>query len=325
MSIILTFCESKGGKLKPVSRELCSAAARMASEMGGTVTAVLLGGDAADAASLGAFGASKVIFAQSAALAPYSTEGHAQAAAEIIAAEKPSFILFSATARGRDLAPRVAARLGFSLLSDCTDLKIEGGALQVMRPIYAGKVNLWIRPTGSCTVLTLRPKAFLAQESGGVAAVERREVNVDGAKIRARVVEEKMQEGGRLDVAEADLIVSGGRGMKSPENFQLIEDLAKALGAAVGASRAVVDAGWRPHSEQVGQTGKVVSPTLYVAAGISGAIQHLAGMSTSRIIVAVNKDAEAPIFKVATYGVVGDALEILPVLTDAVRKARAEG
>jgi electron transfer flavoprotein alpha subunit len=323
MSNILVFCEAKGGKLKAVSRELCSAAKKISASLGGSVVAVTFG-EVGDAASLGAFGASKVIQLLSPDLAHYSTEGFAQAAAEIISSENPALILFSATARGRDLAPRVAARTNRTLLADCTELTVDNGALHVKRPIYAGKVILTAKPTGS-PILTLRPKAFLAEESGGTATVESRDVKIDSSKIRARVVEERVQAGGAVDVTEADIIVSGGRGLKGPENFGMIEELAKVLGASVGASRAAVDAGWRPHSEQVGQTGKVVSPTLYVAVGISGAVQHLAGMSTSRVIVAINKDADAPIFKVATYGIVGDAFQVIPVLTEALKKVNAEG
>jgi electron transfer flavoprotein alpha subunit len=323
MSNILVFCEAKGGKLKAVSRELCSAAKKISVGLGGNIIAVTFG-DVGDAASLGAFGASKVIQLASPVLAYYSTEGFAQAAAAIIASENPVLILFSATARGRDLAPRVAARTNRTLLSDCTELTADNGMLHVRRPIYAGKVILTAKPTGS-PILTLRPKAFLAEESGGTATVESREVKIDVSKIRARVIEERVQAGGAVDVTEADIIVSGGRGLKGPENFGMIEDLAKVLGASVGASRAAVDAGWRPHSEQVGQTGKVVSPTLYVAVGISGAVQHLAGMSTSRVIVAINKDADAPIFKVATYGIVGDAFQVVPVLTEELKKLKAEG
>lgn len=322
MANVLVFCETKAGKIKPVTRELVSAAKKISG--GGDVIAVVFG-ECTDAANLGAFGAKKVLMLVNPELANYSTEGYAQAAAQVIETEQPSAILFPATARGRDLAPRVAARTGKPLIADCTEMKTEGGDLCALRPIYAGKVLLWCKVTGGCAVLTLRPKAFTAEECGGSASVETRAVNIDAGKIRARVIDDRVQSGGAVDVTEADMIVSGGRGMKAPENFALIEELAKALGASVGASRAVVDAGWRPHSEQVGQTGKVVSPTLYIAAGISGAIQHLAGMNTSRVIVAINKDADAPIFKAATYGIVGDAMEVLPALTEAVKKVKAEG
>ena len=321
MPNVLLFCESKAGKIKPITRELCAAARRIAAD--GDVIAVSFG-ELSDVANLGAYGAKKVVQLTSADLAHYSTEGYAQAAAEIIKTENPSAVLFAATARGRDLAPRVAARTGQTLLADCTDLKIEGGALRVLRPIYAGKVLLWCKPAGN-VILTIRPKAFMAEETGGTASVESRVVSIDASKIRARVIEERVQSGGPVDVTEADVIVSGGRGLKAPENFVIIEELAKVLGASVGASRAAVDAGWRPHSEQVGQTGKVVSPTLYVAVGISGAVQHLAGMNTSRTIVAVNKDADAPIFKVATYGIVGDALQVVPALTEEIKKTKSEG
>jgi electron transfer flavoprotein alpha subunit len=324
MGNILVFCEAPGGKLKAVTRELCSAAKKMSGGLGGEVVAVAFG-EIADAASLGAVGASKVVQLTSPELANYSTEGYAQAAAEIIRTENPAAVLFAANSRGRDLAPRVAAKVNRPLLTDCTDLRIEGGRLEIQRPMYAGKVLMWCTVTGGFAVMSLRPKAFLIQETGGTATVETRAVTIDTSKIHARVVESKVQAGGPVDVTEADIIVSGGRGLKGPEGFGMIEELAKTLGASVGASRAVVDAGWRPHSEQVGQTGKVVSPTLYVAVGISGAVQHLAGMTTSRVIVAVNKDADAPIFKVATYGIVGDAFEVVPALTEAIKKVKAEG
>ncbi len=323
MSTLLVFCESKSGKLKPVTREACSAAAKVAAGLGAEVVAVHIGGEIADAATLGAFGVKKVIQITNGELAAYSTEGYAQAAAEIITSENPLYVFIPATSRGKDLAPRIAAKLSRTLASDCTDLRVAGGQLEILRPMYAGKLNMWAKPLGDAPIITLRPKAFLAEDKGGTAAVESRTVTLDTAKIRARVVEDKVQAGGPVDVAEADIIVAGGRGLKGPEGFGMIEDLAKELGASVGASRAVVDAGWRPHSEQVGQTGKVVSPTLYIAVAISGAVQHLAGMTTSRTIVAINKDADAPIFKIATYGIVGDAFEVVPALTEAVKKAKA--
>ena len=320
MSNILVFCEAKDGKLKAVSRELVSAAKKI----GGDVVAVTFG-KVDDAATLGAFGAKRIVQLESPELTYYSTEGYTFAAMDVIRVENPTVVLFAATAVGKAFGPRVAARMQRPLLSDVTDLRVDGGKLQLQRPIYAGKLLLWCEVTGGTVLATLRPKAFQAIESGGTASVETRAVSLDAAKIRARVVEEKAEAGAKMDVTEADVVVSGGRGLRGPENFAMIEELAQALGAAVGASRAVVDAGWRPHSEQVGQTGKVVSPTLYVAVGISGAVQHLAGMTTSRTIVAINKDADAPIFKVATYGIVGDAFEVVPALTAAVKKLKAEG
>ncbi|MBI5058839.1 electron transfer flavoprotein subunit alpha/FixB family protein [candidate division KSB1 bacterium] len=319
MSTILVFCPARDGLLRPVCKEIVSAAKRISGDLNARVTAVTFG-EVSDAATLGAFGASTVVQLTSPALGSYSTEGYAQAASEFIQSESPLAVFFAATARGKDLAPRVAARVGRPLFSDCTELKVEGGQLHAQRPMYAGKVILWAKINGGFGVLTLRPKAFLPAEVGGSAAVESRAVNVDAAKVRAQVVEEKATSGGELDVSEADIVVSGGRGLKAAEHFKLIEDLAHTLGGAVGASRAVVDAGWRSHHEQVGQTGKVVSPTLYIAIAISGAVQHLAGMTTSRVIVAINKDADAPIFKVATYGIVGDAFEIVPKLTEELRK-----
>jgi electron transfer flavoprotein alpha subunit len=323
MSIVLVFCDAKDGKFKSVTFEALAGAKRIADGLSASVVAVTIG-SIADAALLGGYGVIKVIQVTNPELSAYSTEGYAQAAAEVIKSENPVAVVFSATSRGHDLGPRVAARVGHTLLADCTDLKIENDELRALRPIYGGKVQMWAKVTGGCPILSLRPKAFLAQSvNGNAAEVENRTVALDTSKIRARVIEEKVQSGGALDLTEADAIVSGGRGMKGPENFTLIEDLAKALGATVGASRAVVDAGWRPHSDQVGQTGKVVSPTLYVAVAISGAVQHLAGMNTSRVIVAINKDKDAPIFKVATYGIVGDAFQVVPKLTEEINKIRA--
>ena len=320
MATILVFCETKGGKFKAVTREAVSAAKKMSHSLSASVTAVILGPAAEDAASLGAFGASKVIEVTNSELSSYSTEGYAQAAAEIIKTEKPAAVLFSATARGKDLAPRVAARVGAALLSDCTDFKIENGEFRVLRPMYAGKVLLWAKVTGALPLLTLRPKAFLAEETSGSAQVETRTVTIDASKIRARVVEEKASGGATLDVTEADIVVSGGRGLRGPENFAMIEELAKTLGAAVGASRAVVDAGWRPHSDQVGQTGKIVAPDLYFAVGISGAIQHVAGMKGARVVVAINSDPSAPIVSLADYTLVGDLFELVPELVAELKR-----
>jgi electron transfer flavoprotein alpha subunit len=229
-------------------------------------------------------------------------------------------VVVAATATGKDLAPRVAAKLGVALAGDVTDLAVDGGAVVATRPVYAGKALLTLTVTASPAVVSLRPNVFTPVERPRAGAAEA--VAVDTPAGRVTVREIKAAPAGALDVAEAPIVVSGGRGLKEPANFRLLEDLAQAFGgrAAVGASRAVVDAGWRGHGEQVGQTGKTVSPTLYVAVGISGAIQHLAGMRTSKVIVAINKDKDAPIFKVADYGIVGDLFEIVPRLTEEVRK-----
>jgi len=235
---------------------------------------------------------------------------------------QPAVVLFGGTSNGRDLAPRVAARLNAGVASDVDRLEWTGGKLRARRPVYSGKAFATVEITGAPAMATTRPNAFPAEESGGGAA-EIVEVAVPQIEVKARLVETKMSEAGELTIAEADIIVSGGRGLKEARNFSLVRDLAHAIGGAVGASRATVDAGWIDHQHQVGQTGRVVSPNLYIAAGISGAIQHLAGMSSSKHIVAINKDAEAPIFRVADLGVVGDLFQILPALTQEVTKAKA--
>jgi len=228
-------------------------------------------------------------------------------------------VVLSATAMGKDLAPRIAARLGCALAADVTDVTFDGG-VRVTRPVYAGKATYTLEVTGSPCVISVRPNAVAPVQQQRPGTVEA--VTPEAGEPRARTVEIKQPEKAALDVAEASVVVSGGRGLKEPENFKLLEDLAAVLGGAVGASRAVVDAGWRPHAEQVGQTGKVVSPNLYFAVGISGAIQHLAGIRTAKTIVAINKDPDAPIFKAADYGIVGDLFEVVPKLTEEIRKVR---
>jgi electron transfer flavoprotein alpha subunit len=238
---------------------------------------------------------------------------------------KPAAVLFPASAIGRDLAPRVAARLGVGLAADCTALATDGGRLTATRPVFAGKALQTVAFTKSPAIASLRPKMFAAVNGQGTATVTPLTAGFDANGTRARVTGFARSAGGKVDLTEAEVIVSGGRGLKGPENFAMIEALAEALGGSVGASRAVVDAGWRPHGDQVGQTGKTVAPKLYIAVAISGAIQHLAGMSSSRCIVAINKDPEAPIFKVADYGLVGDAFEVVPALTEAVKKLNGRG
>jgi electron transfer flavoprotein alpha subunit len=238
---------------------------------------------------------------------------------------QPALVLLGATTTGKDLAPRLAARLAVGLASDCTGFAVENGQLRITRPIYAGKAIATVEETQKPYMVTARPNVFAAPEPDTSLKATTETIPGDTGEIRAKVVEMIKEAGERVELTEADIVVSGGRGLKAPENFAMIEELAKVLGAAVGASRAAVDAGWKDHSYQVGQTGKVVTPTLYIACGISGAIQHLAGMKTSKYIVAVNKDPDAPIFKVADYGIVADVFRVVPVLTEEFKKMKAEG
>ncbi|MGD8491100.1 MAG: electron transfer flavoprotein subunit alpha/FixB family protein, partial [Anaerolineae bacterium] len=252
--------------------------------------------------------------AEDESLATYSGEGYTSTLAALVEEVEPAIVLIGATAMGKDLAPRLAARLGVGLASECIAFELDGDRLVATRPIFAGKALAKVRLAGDPQIATLRPNVLAAPEpdEGATATIET--VSVAGGEIRARVVDIVGAGEGEIDVAEADIIVSGGRGVGDPEGFAPVRSLARTLGAAVGASRAAVDAGWIEHAHQVGQTGKTVTPNLYIACGISGAIQHLAGMKTAKAIVAVNTDPEAPIFKVANYGIVGDLFEVLPLL-----------
>jgi electron transfer flavoprotein alpha subunit len=321
---ILVFIEQRDGQIRPVVREALGEATRLAAVLGGEVVGVCAAAADPGLAALGEAGAGRVLFAAHAAFATYDGESYAAALEAAVRTVQPAAVLFSASSMGKDLAPRVAARLGVGLASDCTQVEAAGGTLLASRPVYAGKALQQVRFPKSPAMLSLRPKLFAAvAKSGAKASIEPLEVTLPAGAPRARVLRVAAASGGKVDLTESEIIVSGGRGLKGPENFAIIEDLAGALGATVGASRAVVDAGWRPHHDQVGQTGKTVSPKLYVAVGISGAIQHLAGMSSSRCIVAINKDPEAPIFKVADFGVVGDLFEVVPALTAEVKKLNA--
>jgi electron transfer flavoprotein alpha subunit len=261
-----------------------------------------------------------VLTVENAKLEKYSTTAYAKILAEVCKQRNADVIFLSATSMGRDLSPRTAAKLEAGLAVDCTELKTEGTDIIATRPVYAGKAYIDVKINSSIKMYSLRPNVFKSiAVNGEVPQIEKIEVKLDDSDFSS-YVKEIVVSNEKLDVAEANIIVSGGRGLKSPENYHLVEELAKVLGAAVGSSRAVVDAGWRPHSEQVGQTGKTVSPNLYIACGISGAIQHLAGMSSSKCIVAINKDKDAPIFQIADYGIVGDVFEILPALTEEFKK-----
>ncbi len=320
---ILAFAEQQNGSLKKGAYEVVGAARGLAERTGAELVTLLVGDNVSGLAeSLGSYGASDVIIVENGRLADYSPGAVAHAVAEVARAEGADIVVTSHSAHGKDLAPRVAVKLEAGFIADAIDFTVSEGSVRYTRPVFAGKGRADVQATTDRHVVSLRPNVFTASKLDAPASVSTRSASVDFPEnsFAARVVETKVS-GAKKDVADADVIVSGGRGLKGPENFHLVEELADALGAAVGASRAVVDAGWRPHSEQVGQTGKTVSPSLYVACGISGAVQHLAGMSSSKYIVAINKDREAPIFGVADYGIVGDVFEVLPQLTSEIRSA----
>jgi electron transfer flavoprotein alpha subunit len=329
MPNVLAVVEQRENALRKVSHELTAAARAVADRIDGGVHAVLAGppGIAAAAAHLGRFGADTVFVAESDAFGLYSPDGFADTIASHIRANDYFAVLFAASAMGKDLAPRVAARLDLPLASDATSIDIEGDELIITRPVLAGRAFARVSLKAATRLVSIRPNVFPASERPAPGLVKQIDVAGSPADWPARVTNVAAAEGGLLDVAEASIIVSGGRGMRGPENWHLLEDLREALGsnAALGASRAVVDEGWRPHAEQVGQTGKTVSPQLYFAIAISGAMQHLAGMRNSGTIVAVNKDPDAPIFKVADYGIVGDVHEILPRLAAEIRNLRGSG
>jgi len=327
MANVFAFAESRGGALRRVAFEAVTAARTIADATGGgEVHAMLVGtaGVGSLAAELGKHGADVVVVVEHAAFDRYNAESFAATAAARIKSGGYRAAVFAASAQGKDLAPRVAAKLGVSMAADAMAFTVEGDAIVVRHPGYTGKMIATLRLTGTPAVITLRPGAIAAGANAKGARVENMAPALDPAQGRVIVKEMVQASTAKLDVGDAPVIVSGGRGLRAAENFKLVEDLAAAFGnAAVGATRAVTDDGWRPHSDQIGQTGRQVSPDLYVACGISGAIQHLAGMRTARTIVAINKDKEAPIFGVADYGIVGDVLEVLPVLTEAIKKAKA--
>jgi electron transfer flavoprotein alpha subunit len=319
---VLVFIEVRDGRVRKSSLESMSEGRRVAAKLGGTAAAVIVGERVQTLASqVGAFGAQTVYAAENAAWKLYAPEAYAASVVEAAKKSGAGAIFVAATAMGKDLAPTVAAMLDVGVAADCTGLEIQDGRILARRPVYAGRAYATVRLAKSPAVCSLRPNLFAAEEVGGMPKVEALALQ---GESKSAVKELAVAAQGKAELTEAGIIVSGGRGLKGPENFHLRDRLAEVLGAATGASRAVVDLGWRPHAEQVGQTGKTVSPNLYVAIGISGAIQHLAGMRTSKVIVAINKDPDAPIFKIATYGIVGDAFEVVPALTEQLRKALAQ-
>jgi len=326
MANVFAFVESRGGDLRKVGLEATTAARMLADASGGgEVHALVLGppGIAGKAAQIGQHGADVVIVVEHPDLANYNPEVATAVAADRIKSGGYRAVVFSTSAQGRDIAPRVAARLGVSLVTDVLSFEVEGEAIVVTHPVNIGKVIATLAISGKPAVIAMRPNVISPAQNAKAGRVESIQPPMDPKSTRVVVKETKQGAGGKLDLAEAPVVIAGGRGLKAAENFNLVEDLAAAFGnAAVGATRAVTDDGWRPHSDQIGQTGRLVSPELYIAVGISGAVQHLAGMRTSRTIVAVNKDKDAPIFKVADYGIVGDVFEIIPALTEAVRQAK---
>jgi electron transfer flavoprotein alpha subunit len=323
---ILVFIEERDGVTKKTSLEALGAARKLADVLQEPVTALCLGPHD-PSVSLAHFGAHKILRARHDLLAAYSAESFTSVVVQAAKRSQPRIILGAATAMGRDFLPRVAARLRVGLAQDCTDIRlVEGNRLECVRPIYAGKAFARVRSATLPAMATLRPNVFSLGAPDASRGAETTDFTPDltPEAIHARVVGVQTAAGSKVELTEADIVVSGGRGLKGPENFPIVQDLADALNAALGASRAAVDAGWIDHQHQVGQTGKTVSPTLYVACGISGAIQHLAGMSSSKYIVAINKDPEAPIFKLADYGIVGDLFTVVPALAAEVRKLKSQ-
>ena len=325
MADVFAYVETRGGDVRKVGLEAVTAARELADKLGAEVHALLLGplGIGAKAAQIAQYGADSVIVVENAALTNYNPEVATATAAERIKSGGYRAAIFSTSAQGRDLAPRVAARLGVSIVTDVLSFEVEGDAIVVRHPMNIGKVIATIAMTTTPAVIAMRPNVISPAQNAKAGRVENAQPAVDPGSTRVKVIETKQGSREKLDLAEAPVVIAGGRGLKAAENFKLVEDLASAFGnAAVGATRAVTDDGWRPHSDQIGQTGRLVSPQLYIAVGISGAVQHLAGMRTSKTIVAVNKDKDAPIFKVADYGIVGDVFEVIPALTQAVREAK---
>jgi len=312
---------------RKITYELLGKARAIADAVGGGVTALVLGsGVAAMAGGLGSRGADRVLVADAPVLEPYTTDAHAGVVAPLLEAARPFLLLVGSTAWGRDLAPRVAARVGAGIVTDCAAVDVEDGRVVATRPVMTRKAIARVAFGGDglriAVVLpnVMPPASVDPARTAEIVAVP---VVLDPATIRTRVVEVRTVARETLPLTEADVIVSGGRGLKGPEHFALLDALAAALGAAVGSSRPPVDSGWVPHDYEIGQTGKTVNPQLYIACGISGAPQHQAGMSGARCIVAINKDPQAPIFQIASYGIVGDLFQVVPLLTEEVRKFKS--
>ncbi|MDA8442742.1 MAG: electron transfer flavoprotein subunit alpha/FixB family protein [Peptococcaceae bacterium] len=327
MAGVWVFAEAKDGKFRRVILEMLGEARKFADHLGEELWAVLVGSNVAELSSLlGEHGADKVLVMDNPNLAAYTTDVYAGVTLGLINTYQPTAVLFANSNMGRDLAPILAQKLDTGLITDLTGITY-GPEILFKRPIYAGKalVELSFAANARPMLLTIRPKVFTPAEpqTGRQAEVITASADLNALTLRQVIKDVIRKASTRVDLTEADIVISGGRGMKNPENFKILEEVADILGAAVGASRAAVDEGWREPQYQVGQTGKVVSPQLYIAVGISGAIQHLAGMNSSKCIVAINKDPEAEIFKVADYGIVGDLFQVIPILKQELQQALA--
>lgn len=326
---VLVFAEQRDGNLRKVATEALSEGQRLAAQLDTEVSAVLIGHNISHLTStVASYGAKKILLAQDEALTKYNTEAYAQILAEAIKFQDPELVIIGGGTYGRDLGPRVAAKIGAGISADCTKLELnEQKKLIMTRPVYSGKaIARYAAKDQVLPMVTIRPNVMLPVEpdTSKTADIVELKPTINPASMRAVIKDVVKSASERVDLTEAGIIVSGGRGMKGPENFVILEELADVLGAAVGASRAAVDAGWREPQFQVGQTGKVVTPNLYIACGISGAIQHLAGMGSSKCILAINKDPDANIFNVADYGIVGDLFKVVPVLKEEFKKILAE-
>jgi electron transfer flavoprotein alpha subunit len=316
---VLVIAEHNQGAFRKVTLEALATGRRIVEQLGGQLKAVVLGSQIdAPAATLGQYGADGIVVADDPGLAEYTVDAYTQVAAQVIEQIRPQLVITGATSQGKELAGRLSARLDAALATDCIDLKVEGSQVTATRPMYGGKILAEVELAGEPAIVSIRPNTFAVSQTAADGVIAK--TAVDLGQVRTQVLSKNL-ETGKVELTEADVIVSGGRGMGGAD-YAVIESLAAALGGAVGASRSAVDEGWRPHSDQVGQTGKTVSPNLYVACGISGAIQHLAGMSSSKVIVAINKDPDAPIFTKADYGIVGDLFELVPALTEEIKKIK---
>ncbi len=316
---VLAIAEQINGVFRKVTFEVLSEGKRLASSLSCNLTAAVLGSGIEKISNeLVKYGADKILIADNQILSEYLTDTYTGVIADIIEIEKPSVVILGSTSQGKDLSARLAARLNAPLSVDCIAIRVEGENLITTRPMYGGKIIADMILEGYPKIAAIRPNSMNIVESAGAGAIERINAGVENNCLK--FIEKKLDTG-KVELTESDIVVSGGRGMGGSD-FSLLEELAELLGGAVGASRSAVDEGWRPHSDQVGQTGKVVSPNLYIACGISGAIQHFAGMSSSKVILAVNKDPEAPIFSMADYGIVGDLFKIIPLITKKIRELK---